>query len=211
MFRRLILVLTLNVSLALLIHVAQLFGASQPPSEIVQALRLNECALPCWAGIMPGITPMEDVQTRVISTGAHGSIRVTGSVSPAGRLVGDYRLIVNGEAGTVFISVAFSDGRVNQVVIMAGEVTLGDLILMYGTPSCLSSTWDLYYDTPSGRATFAIDNAASPRYTAVSRMILLEPQSRPDTEQNCASNSMGLNHWQGIAPAWRYEQLALSS
>jgi hypothetical protein len=211
MFRRLALVLTLNVSLVLLIHVAQLIGASQPPSEIVRALRLNECTLPCWAGIVPGVTPMEDVQRRVISTGARGSIRVTGSVSPEGRLVGDYRMSINDQMGTAFISVAFSRGRVNQVVIMAGEVTLGDLILIYGTPSCLSSTWDLYYDTPFGRATFAIENAASPRYTAESSMILLESQSRPDTDQNCASNPMGLNHWQGIAPAWRYQQLGLSS
>lgn len=210
MLRRLALVFTLSANFALMVVAAQTVGASQSPSQIVEALRLSECALPCWVGIMPGVTRMQEVQGRVLSTGATGSFRITGSVSLEGILVGDYRLTI-GDQSAAFISVAFSEGRVNQLMILASGITLGDLILAYGTPSCLSSTGDLYYDTPYGRATFVIDEASSQSYTAKSQMILIESPRESDVGQNCASASTGLSHWQGIAPMWRYVQRSLSS
>jgi hypothetical protein len=146
---------------------------------------------------------MEEVQGRVLSIGATGSLRITGSVSPQGSLIGDYRFRRE-EQSNVFISIAFSDGRVNQVMILANGITLGDLILAYGIPSCQSSIWDIYYDAPQGRATLVFDSAISRRYTVTPRMILLQRPQALSAEQACTSSSK----WHGIAPEWRYEQLA---
>jgi hypothetical protein len=210
MFTRLALVLALSVGFALMVAGAKAWGASHPLPQTVAALRLGECALPCWVGIVPGVTRMEEVQGLVSSTGARGSFRITGSVSPQGNQIGDYRLRRD-EQSNAFISIAFSDGRVNQVMILANGITLGDLILAYGIPSCQSSIWDLYYDTPQGRATLVFDSAVSRRYTVTPRMILLQRPQAQNAEQSCISDVRESQRWHGIAPAWRYEQLAANS
>jgi len=199
-----VLILVLNAVFVTMIGVAKVVGASHPIPQTVAALRLGECELPCWIGIIPGVTRMEEVQGLVMSTGASGSFRVTGSVSPQGILIGDYRLRREEQSSAV-ISIAFSEGRVNQVMILAREITLGDLILTYGIPSCQSSAWDLYYETPQGRATIVFDEAVSRRYTVTPRMILLQR----DTERSCTSARH--ERWHGIAPAWRYQQLQANS
>lgn len=208
MLRRLAFVLALNLVFAVTVVGAKMLGSSQSPPQTVTALRLGECALPCWVGIIPGVTTMEEVPGLVVSTGATGSFRVTGSVSPQGFRIGDYRL-PSVEQSSAFISIAFSDGRVNQVMILTNEITLGDLILAYGVPSCQASAWDLYYETPLGRATIVFDLADSRRYTVTPRMILLQRAQAQNAEPTCTANVR--ERWHGIAPAWRYEQLAANS
>lgn len=209
MLRRLVLVLALNVGFALMVVVAKAWGTSQPLSQTLTALHLGDCALPCWIGIVPGVTRLEEVQRLVQRTGASGSFRITGSVSPQGNLIGDYRLQRDAQSNT-FISVAFSEGRVNQVMIVSEDIALGDLMLAYGLPSCQAPIWDLYYDSPQGRATFVFDSAVSRRYTVTPRMILLQ-RPQPDSAPACLSEIRQAQRWHGIAPAWRYEQLLANS
>jgi hypothetical protein len=208
MFSRL--VLALSLTFVVLVAGAKAWGASLPQSQSVTALRLGECALPCWVGIVPGVTPREEVQTLVLRTGASGSFRITGSVSPQGNLIGDYRLRRD-QASNTFISIAFAEGRVNQIMIVADDLTLGDLILAYGIPSCQAPTWNLYYDTPQGRATLVFDSAVSRRYTVTPRMILLQRPEAQNPDQTCVSGVRESRRWHGIAPAWRYEQLTANS
>ena len=56
----------LTVALALSISAAMLIGRAQPLPERVALLHLNDmCKLPCWIGITPGVTTLNDAVTRI--------------------------------------------------------------------------------------------------------------------------------------------------
>jgi hypothetical protein len=57
--------LVLPAVLAILSAAALSLGQSQPPSDWFVILHLNECALPCWIGIVPGITSKIEAQRRI--------------------------------------------------------------------------------------------------------------------------------------------------
>ncbi len=40
-------------------------GRSLPESPRLAMLRLNDCALPCWIGIVPGVTPLNEAEARI--------------------------------------------------------------------------------------------------------------------------------------------------
>ena len=59
------------VALALSISAAMLIGRAQPLPERIALLHLNDmCKLPCWIGIMPGVTTYE--QARAIVQHVYG-------------------------------------------------------------------------------------------------------------------------------------------
>jgi hypothetical protein len=47
---------------------AVLFGRQQPLPESVAMLRLTDCELPCWIGIVPGKTTIGEARDRVLRT-----------------------------------------------------------------------------------------------------------------------------------------------
>jgi hypothetical protein len=55
----------LTLALTLLIGAALLVGLRQPPSEWALLLKLDECQLPCWIGIEPGATTLEDAEQSI--------------------------------------------------------------------------------------------------------------------------------------------------
>jgi hypothetical protein len=57
--------LKLTLTLALLVGAALLVGLRQPPSDWAKLLRLDECQLPCWIGIEPGVTTLADGERRI--------------------------------------------------------------------------------------------------------------------------------------------------
>ena len=58
--------IALTVVLTLAISAAMLIGRAQPLPERVALLHLNDlCKLPCWIGITPGVTTLDDAIARV--------------------------------------------------------------------------------------------------------------------------------------------------
>lgn len=55
----------LSLALAVLIGAALWVGLQQPPSDWEKLFRLNDCQLPCWIGIEPGKTTLEEAQRQV--------------------------------------------------------------------------------------------------------------------------------------------------
>jgi hypothetical protein len=53
------------LALALLVGAALLVGLRQPPSDWAALVKLDECALPCWVGIEPGVTTLEDARAKI--------------------------------------------------------------------------------------------------------------------------------------------------
>ncbi|SRR5258708_6625418 len=69
--RRLILfTLALWVTLVAAVVIAVGVGHQQPASKRLTQLHLNDCELPCWIGIVPGKTTLEDAQKHI--TGIYG-------------------------------------------------------------------------------------------------------------------------------------------
>jgi hypothetical protein len=62
-FYRLTLITTF--ALALLITAALLIGRAQPVPDRLAMLHLNDCARPCWIGITPGVTRLDEAYRRV--------------------------------------------------------------------------------------------------------------------------------------------------
>jgi hypothetical protein len=58
-------ILAVSFVLAALIEISVAVGHHQPDSPWIAALRLNECELPCWNGIVPGETTLTDARTQV--------------------------------------------------------------------------------------------------------------------------------------------------
>lgn len=128
------LTLWLPVLFALLMFVMQALGGAQAPPIGLTGLHLTECALPCWLGIIPGITEMTDAVERVRSA-TLGTLFRAGdgrSVSTAYEVAGALvRVdIVADEAGTVV--------QITMVTAPMRGIRLGDAVGYLGTPSCSS-------------------------------------------------------------------------
>ena len=105
------------------------FEDAQPaPQEIIETLHLTDCDLPCWAGVTPGKTGQDEAIQRL--TAIYPDL-----------------MVVNGSAKvyvythTYNIQIGMEKGVVNYVLIGVWDNTLrlGDLIALYGKPTCYAS------------------------------------------------------------------------
>ena len=70
------------ITLLAAIGSAVIVGRSQPLSPDVTLLHLNECPLPCWIGIMPGETTVEQASKRIQAVfGSQAGIQISGQVA----------------------------------------------------------------------------------------------------------------------------------
>jgi hypothetical protein len=65
MRRLLILQFICTLLFSMLIGAAILIGRQQPQPEHLAMLHLTDCAAPCWIGIVPGVTTMEEAEARI--------------------------------------------------------------------------------------------------------------------------------------------------
>src|SRR5664279_2104258 len=57
--------LFLVVIFSIMVGVSMLIGHNQPFPALVERLHLADCALPCWDGIVPGISSAREVEDRI--------------------------------------------------------------------------------------------------------------------------------------------------
>ncbi len=137
-------VLLVAVPFAILTLGMRLVGQTQPPPEILTDLHLNECALPCWLGIVPGQTAFVDAVQRVREAYAENVYTDNASVL----------LVPFSEASDVEIFIGAAQGAVRTIQLrldVGGGLTLGDVINWLGMPTCpISFTWETAHYVLSG-------------------------------------------------------------
>jgi hypothetical protein len=140
-----------TVALALLVGAAILYGLGQPPSNWAALLRLDDCQLPCWVGIQPGTTTLEQARERV---------RLAFGDSPAYTLedFGNWQFAVTDRRSHYRIGITLDASNdpsgerqtvpptVQQILLWADvvptqRVSLRDLYGSLGTPEDLQLTW----------------------------------------------------------------------
>jgi hypothetical protein len=139
--------LSLTLTLALLICAALLVGLRQPPSDWARLLRLDECALPCWVGIQPGTTSLDDAQAKVRQ--AYGD-----ETAYTLEDFGSWQFAVTDERSHHRIGITLDAGgerqtvppTVQQILLWADVIptqrfSLRDLYGSLGTPQDLHLAW----------------------------------------------------------------------
>ncbi|HVU12827.1 MAG TPA: hypothetical protein VHD90_16225 [Phototrophicaceae bacterium] len=125
----------LTAVFTLLIGAARLIGTTEPPPAALTALHLDECQLPCWLGITPDKTTLDDAVQRVSRSHPDAS-----AISQLGNTVGaSYRV---GGAKVNVVIFANDKGIVYQLTLIASEsagLTMGDLVSYFGVPQCVSA------------------------------------------------------------------------
>ena len=129
------------------------------PSQL-EILRLDDCQLPCWIGIIPGQTTIEQAQTRVKSTYSYkDNYEYSLHHNPY-----DDRdwITIKAMKSDTFLHISFDwddpstidteNMVVSQITIIAtGEpnLTWGDWCNVIGEPEALSITWGNHYAAPN--------------------------------------------------------------
>lgn len=191
---------------------ARWVGARQPQPAIVEGLRLADCALPCWIGITPGQTTMEEAYRRLVEE--FHSTR-TGNNTAGGRFRNLHFFVpVNSPVRALPVTLQTVEDRVALVQLVITDrrrLTFADIILTYGAPTCVMYTespvfvgWKLYYETSAGVAEIdaygSSDDSihhSQPVYSIVLR--------GSDTGSACFfGNGESLPRWRGFGPRSRY-------
>jgi hypothetical protein len=213
MQRFLVYAFTLSALCTLLVGVARWVGARQPQHALVEGLRLTDCALPCWIGITPGQTMMEEAYQRLAEVFLYAD---TGSSASVGRFQNLHFVVpvMNSPVSALPVTIQAVEGRVVLIQLVITDrrrLTFADIILTYGAPTCVMYTespvfigWRLYYETPAGVAQIdAYGSAgdsihqAQPIYSIVLR--------GSDTGSACFfRNGESLPRWRGFGPRSRY-------
>jgi hypothetical protein len=136
-----------TVMLALLVGAAILYGWGQPPSDWSALLRLEDCELPCWVGIEPGTTTLEEAQRQLQL--AYGD-----PVAYTLEDFGNWQFAVTDRRSRYRIGITLDAGSnaegerqtVQQILLWADvvptqRVSLRDLYGSLGTPEDLHLTW----------------------------------------------------------------------
>lgn len=108
------------------------FGRQQRLPEHVAMLHFDQCAAPCWIGIVPGKTTRTEAIraiTSVYKTGGDYSVRTiqTGyfEITQPSNLDKKFRVSFNADSGDIIKSIDFE---------LFDELTIADLSILLGTP-----------------------------------------------------------------------------
>ncbi len=136
-------------------------GHGQPPSPGMAILHLNDCELPCWAGIVPGKTAGDEAQQRLVSAlrlppvySAHGWFPDPDHGTAISLFITDQAQQI---AAGINVQIELARRVVDLVSVTPASPyqqmpSLGDVINAYGPPSCVllpfpgSGEWDLIYN-----------------------------------------------------------------
>src|SRR5262245_47185958 len=119
---------------------AVLYGQGQPPPEKYGMLHLSKCAPPCWNGINPGITPMEEGKRLLKETFEHSDYAQINETN------GDFSLsLYHSETGFPCVVVSLELTPVSSTVVGyilfqffpasgCNSYNLSVVLIMLGTP-----------------------------------------------------------------------------
>lgn|GEM_PF-1795012 len=125
-------VCALSAAFALLIIVARLVGHGQPPPSSIAVLHLDDCAMPCWLNIVPGVTAFRDAVDNVREANSRG-IFTSGYATAV-----TAAYLLGSPLGQVGI-YADEGGTVLQLTLLTHTlqgITFGDVVAFLGTPAC---------------------------------------------------------------------------
>lgn len=132
--------LKLTLTLALLVGAALLVGLRQPPSAWASLLKLDDCALPCWIGIEPGLTLLGDAERRIGAAFPDGAVYgykryALGTYEITHRLTGnriDVGLIVENSGGDREQSIVYMVNLVLHAPTPADRLRIGEVFHVLG-------------------------------------------------------------------------------
>ncbi|HLY26794.1 MAG TPA: hypothetical protein VKQ72_10675 [Aggregatilineales bacterium] len=123
--------LVLLVCIGLVIFVAR----QQPLPPRLAMLHLTDCALPCWIGITPGVTPVEQVKARIESVYGDSKVYHISEDSPNSL---DIRRLENREMSPEMIVQWIPTQQTDaywQTISINADLDAGDAVDLLGTPS----------------------------------------------------------------------------
>jgi len=190
---------TLVSALAALNLLAGVIGAGHSPQPVLNGFRVGCIEQPCWYGIVPGVTRLEE---------AHKLLERNGWVVTRRDLLDYVRLEADSPWGC-HILVGGSIGlarnpKLDSIPIAdCDDLRLGDVLEQMGMPDRISSCDSLINPVPQFDGQISVNlvdpkasrNWLSP-FDRVERIFIKQPKAFPTTLR-----------WHGFAPAWRYQQL----
>lgn len=176
--------------------------ASTPVDVIGSRFGLTACALPCWAGIVPGETPFEQAPQTIAD---HLPITQNRFMVSSSHI--NYWLTITDEPFSGLID--FERGVVSDIRINA-PVPMWYMIALLGTPDCL---W-IGDPSISQQDTIAVywqrDSLSTGAFLNFEEGTRWQPDTLMDTvwvgTEIGFCEDVGLQAWRGFAPFWRYRQ-----
>ncbi len=213
----------LCVLLSTAIGLALLSGKRAPLPTSITTYHLNDCALPCWAGILPGETSLSEVGNRLraafgnaytfnaepVSNGRTAVLNIDGSLSS---VVTTYIQAIEIKKGSAIFTttatyalaknVSIPDSKLMQLGMFGtlnGRLpTPAEVIGTFGLPQCVvidQAIIELIYTDQSGHLLFGLIDALQDfKMTHPFRAINQRQVDSPKTD--CL-------HWRGLVRLWQ--------
>ncbi len=125
MRRLLILTFKCCLSIALLMAGAKGVGVLHGPPDHVAILHLGDCAAPCWLGIIPGISQLSEVRTRIKAAYPESGYQVSFSTWDLDGTSESIEAYITDRRSSETLRAAL-DGRVNDPVIRDINLSIAD-------------------------------------------------------------------------------------
>lgn len=182
LFMSLIIFAVLNIA-------ARTVGTTQPMNPALAGFSegCERKPQPCWYGIVPGVTTIEEGQQFLRSA---GYVNVTGSVLPESCI----------EIHSVCVWFGWDNQSVNQINFYWNDrVRFGDMIALIGFPKFIRyfSYEELYFENSA----ISLKSGWNSAYSMVDAFIV--PGKAPEIITDDGIDRL----WHGFLPRWRYCQL----
>jgi len=189
----------LIVTLTSLNLMAGVIGARQPAQPALEGFRVGCSEQPCWYGIVPGVTRMQEAGELLEG---HGWVVTRSDLLDYVRLEvkspWGCRILIGGSIGLtrnpILENIPISD---------CDDLRLGDVLGQIGMPDRISSCNNQFNPVPQFNGQISVNlvdpkasrNWLSP-FDRVERIFITQGAAFPK-----------ILRWHGFAPAWRYQQL----
>lgn len=150
-------VVALWLALLVLLSSSILLGRQQPIPPPLAIFRLHDCLLPCWIGIIPGETTVQEAQQIITAVYPAADYHVTIDADAAQNL--GWITIAHRENGTSlwvnFNEQQYGTAAVEKAVVAQIKLTspanplMADWSQVIGEPKALSITTDQHYVAPN--------------------------------------------------------------
>ncbi len=209
-------VLVFTLGLSALGALARTLGSQQAIPERVQQLHLTGCAAPCWIGIEPGKTPINDAYRKL---GSAFGLQDPGQLMPSeshftGRI---YNFLQFGSGNSILVHLGFVEGIMSEIRIPAAFAgtrsspdmpTLGETVGVFGRPVCVQSVsrgvWSLIYVTPRGIVEVGFRDGE--RLGLTDSVYYLSLRQRGKLDEACEANRASSVPWLGFASQYLYQR-----
>lgn len=207
------------------IAAAVAIGQAQPPAVRIAQLHFNDCAAPCWIGIIPGETDADQVNGYLMQT-----FNLT--KTPLSNSVNRYQWFTiipleqpRSQDNVIPIEFSVTNDIINEIRIPAWFANsaadplmplLGDLVSVLGEPTCVDTSpnffsgWSFIYEYPAQVVELIV--AASDHITWAQPVYFLSIR-RNNLEgrvNRCISPSITLPAWKGLIRRPHYHRIFIT-